>query len=109
MVKDQKLEQIAKGLENARSTTGIQDRFAISVTKTKGAKCPRCYRYTREGHFNFAYLCDRCAQVVVTHFPDHPACPDIRAAYRAFRKMSSDQRLDAQMQIDAGTWVNPFA
>lgn len=59
----------------AREKPGLID---ISVTKTTDPKCPRCYRHTPEGRFNYDSLCDRCCDVLISHFPDHWSVPNIK-------------------------------
>ena len=43
------------------------------------SKCPRCYTH-HSIHGNFDNLCDRCQQIILEHFPDHPSVPHIKAA-----------------------------
>lgn len=50
----------------------------ITVVKHEGVKCPRCYRYTGEGRFNFDGLCDRCCDVLCEM--RHDAAPYIRVS-----------------------------
>jgi hypothetical protein len=64
----------------------------IVVTRTIHPKCPRCYRHTPEGHFNFDHLCDRCCTVILDLFPNHWSVPDIKAKIREFREMTPAQR-----------------
>jgi hypothetical protein len=57
------------------------NEYWVAVSKAEGAKCPRCWRVTGEGRYNFDGLCDRCCDVLVTDHPTHPAIPHILAAY----------------------------
>lgn len=60
------------------TTGGEGDGLRVSVARADGVKCPRCWRYTGEGRFNFDGLCDRCCQVLWTHHPAHESIPFIR-------------------------------
>ena len=51
----------------------------ITIIKHDGVKCPRCYRYTGEGRFNFDGLCDRCCDVLVQDYPEHEATVALKA------------------------------
>jgi hypothetical protein len=51
-----------------------------------GVKCPRCYRLTGEGRFNFDGLCDRCCGVILKQFPAHWSVDGIKRAYAEQRK-----------------------
>jgi hypothetical protein len=45
--------------------------MTLTVEKHPGVKCPRCYRYTGEGRYNYDGLCDRCCEVILKAYPDH--------------------------------------
>ncbi len=64
----------------------------VKVERTTHPKCPRCYRHTPEGRWNFDSLCDRCCTVLLDKFPDHWSIPHIREAVRAFRAMTPAER-----------------
>ncbi len=49
----------------------------ITITKHKGVKCPRCWKYTGEGRFNFDGLCDMCCDVLLNDYPEHEASKQI--------------------------------
>ena len=52
----------------------------ILVTKAEGVKCPRCWKMTGEGRYNFDGLCDPCQAVILADFPQHESVPSIQAA-----------------------------
>lgn len=52
-----------------------------------GIKCPRCYRRTGEGHFNFDGLCDRCCRAILSDFPDHWSVAGIKEAFAKQKTM----------------------
>jgi hypothetical protein len=54
----------------------------VTVTKAEGVKCPRCWKITGEGRWNFDGLCDPCCHVIITDFPTHEAVPQILASRR---------------------------
>lgn len=56
------------------------DDLGVLVTKARGGKCPRCWKFTGEGRFNFDGLCDPCQQVIVLDYPDHESVQGIQAA-----------------------------
>lgn len=55
--------------------------YWVTVSKAEGAKCPRCWRVTGEGRYNFDGLCDRCCGALCADYPTHPAVPGIVSAY----------------------------
>lgn len=57
------------------------DDIEIVVTKADGMKCPRCWKVTGAGRFNFDGLCDPCAHLLIERFPDHESVPHIQQAY----------------------------
>ena len=52
----------------------------IVVTKAEGVKCPRCWKMTGEGRFNFEGLCDPCQTVILADHPTHESVTHILAA-----------------------------
>ena len=64
--------------------------LSVAITSLKDdpsyAKCPRCWRYTGEGRFNFDGLCDRCCAVILADYPEHPSVLHIQAAYARQRE-----------------------
>ena len=66
-------EQYAKLTVTVRSLANSPDHV----------KCPRCWHYTHAGIHNHDGLCDRCCNVLLEAFPDHPSVPFIKANYDA--------------------------
>lgn len=64
----------------------MNDEIEIHVSRVEGVKCPRCWRITGAGRFNFDGLCDRCQDVILLDFPDHESVPGILAAKAEQRK-----------------------
>ena len=62
-----------------------KDFTIVAITKAPGVKCPRCWRVTGEGRWNFDGLCDRCCDVLLLGHPTHPSVPFIQAAYATQR------------------------
>lgn len=67
----------------------------ISVTVVRmdslGAyKCPRCRMYTFCE--NYDNLCNRCVDVLVSEFPDHPSVAEILKV-KEIQKENKDERL----------------
>lgn len=58
----------------------------IEVAHAEGVKCPRCWKHTGEGRFNFDGLCDVCCDVILKDFPDHESVPHILASKADQRK-----------------------
>ena len=59
--------------------------FSVSVEDCADlgyVKCPRCWKWTAEGRFNYDNLCDRCCQVLVSDHPQHESVPHILAAFK---------------------------
>lgn len=52
---------------------------AISMDDGRNVKCPRCLHYHPVIE-NFDNLCDRCQQILLTHFPNHPSVEHIKIA-----------------------------
>ena len=57
------------------------DDCTVTVSKAEGVKCPRCWKVTGEGRFNFDGLCDACCTVLVHAYPEHEAVPLILQSY----------------------------
>jgi len=68
-----------------------------SMDDGRNVKCPRCWHWhgviENFGHLPEEIaadqklakevLCDRCQQIILTNFPNHPSVPHIRAALKA--------------------------
>lgn len=52
--------------------------------RAMAVKCPRCYQYHMVAD-NFDHLCDRCCDVLLADYPDHPSVPHIQQAYQEQR------------------------
>jgi hypothetical protein len=61
---------------------GIQ----VQVEHAEGVKCPRCWKWTGAGRFNFDGLCDACCGVLLEDYPEHEAVPGIHAAQQRQRE-----------------------
>lgn len=58
----------------------------IVPLKPLGAnKCPRCYSYHMVQD-NFDFLCDRCCEVLVADWPEHPSIQFILESKKAQRE-----------------------
>jgi hypothetical protein len=48
----------------------VNGSLRVEVTRTKGLKCPRCYKYTHS--MNYDDLCNRCVHIMITEYSNHP-------------------------------------
>jgi len=64
----------------------VIDDIEVKIAEHEGPKCPRCYKHSHEGRFNFDGLCDRCQDTILTFFPTHESVPFIEAALAEQRK-----------------------
>lgn len=67
--------------------------FQIDVAKAEGVKCPRCWKWTGEGRFNFDGLCDECCEVILADFPYHESVPFILASREEQRALFTVERI----------------
>lgn len=85
-------------------------KMDVAVERTTGVKCPRCYRYTNEGHFNFESLCDRCCTILLKGFPEWSDNDEVIAGIKKFARkfldMTPAERVVANEQIQLGEWPN---
>lgn len=49
----------------------------IVIKKAEDVKCPRCW-HVHEASLNFDNLCNKCVNIILTDFPNHPSVPFIQ-------------------------------
>lgn len=63
--------------------------FEVYVTRAEGVKCPRCWKLTGEGRFNYDGLCDPCCRVILADYPQHESAPFIQSFLRSQKEMAT--------------------
>jgi hypothetical protein len=61
-----------------------------SMNDGHNVKCPRCWHWHGVAE-NFDRLCDKCQQIMLADFPNHPSVPHIQSALTAQRAKYHEQ------------------